>query len=232
MAVDALAFLKELPKNFSQIGSIIPSSRALAKALARPIERATKPIRILEVGPGTGPITRRILKLMGPQDQLLICELNPNFIKQLQLKLATNKYFIKNRDRVSFHLGPVQDLRTFGVEGTFDAIVSSLPFSNFTPELVHDILSLYRDLLASDGSLTFVEYAGIRKISSLLKNSEERERVRGVEEVIQSWKEQWAKFGRVDRDLTILNIPPAFTLEFNHRVPPADVFGVDNEERQ
>ena len=221
MAADTLAFFRELPKNFKEIGSVIPSSRMLAASLARPIERAAgnKPLRILEVGPGTGPITRRILKLMTPSDTLVVCELNENFIKQLQIRLDKNKYFIRNRERVTFHHGPVQDFRGRGLERSFDAIVSSVPFSNMTAELVHDILSLYRELLTDEGSLTFVEYAGIRRIGSLLQNDAEKERIRQVDDVVKQWKENWAEHGSVERDFTFMNVPPAFTIEFNHRVP-------------
>lgn len=221
MAADTLAFFKELPKNFKEIGSVIPSSRMLAASLARPIERAAghKPLRILEVGPGTGPITRRILQLMQPSDTLVVCELNENFINQLKVRLEKNKFYIRNRERVTFHHGPVQDFRGQGLEQSFDAIVSSVPFSNMTAELVHDILSLYRELLKEDGSLTFVEYAGIRRIGSLLQNDAEKERIRKVDDVVKQWKENWAAHGSVERDFTLMNVPPAFTIEFNHRVP-------------
>jgi len=47
-----LTFIRELPKSFSQIGAMLPSSPALGRAMVRPIREAKRPLNILEVGPG------------------------------------------------------------------------------------------------------------------------------------------------------------------------------------
>lgn len=220
MSTDTFTFIRELPKSFTEIGAVIPSSRWLGKALARPVKRATRPIKILEVGPGTGPITREILRFMGPEDELIVCELNEVFMDRLKKRLADNELFLKHKDRIRFLRAPVQQLGEEELSGTFDAIVSSLPFSNFQPEMVDEILELYRDLLAPEGTLTFCEYVGLRRISSMLRQPEERERAKAVEVVVKNWVDRWANYGEVKKGLTLLNVPPAMTLEFNHRVPP------------
>jgi len=221
--MDTFTFIRELPKSFTEIGAVIPSGRALAKALARPVSRSTRPIKILEVGPGTGPITRQILRSMGDEDQLVVCELNERFMERLKHRLAKNKFFHQHRDRVEFFRGAVQELRPrFAVseDGYFDAIVSSLPFSNFEPDTVEEILSLYRDMLTPEGCLSFCEYVGLRRISAMVRPPEVRERAKAVEVVVNSWIDRWERYGDVQKEFTLFNVPPAITLQFNHRVPP------------
>jgi phosphatidylethanolamine/phosphatidyl-N-methylethanolamine N-methyltransferase len=219
MESDTLTFLKELPKSFRQIGAVIPSSRALAKALARPVRLAKEPIRILEVGPGTGPITRQILRFMGSEDTLLICELNATFLQRLQSKLEKNPFFQRHRDRVNFFQGPVQNLVDRGLENSFDAIVSSLPFSNFAPDVVEEILNLFSALLAPNGTFTFCEYVGLRKLSAIVRPAHERARAKAVDAVVDRWMESWEIAGQVKKDFTLLNVPPAITVEVRNRAP-------------
>lgn len=218
MESDTLTFLKELPKSFREIGAVFPSSRALAKALTRPVKNAAGPLRILEVGPGTGPITRQILRFMDPGDTLLICELNANFIARLKKRLEKFPPYRRNRDRVEFFQGPVQELVSSGLDGKFDAIVSSLPFSNFQPETVSEILNLFSTLLAPSGAITFYEYVGLRRLNSIMRPAGERARAKAVEEVVDRWVKSWQVSGEVRKDFTLLNLPPAITLEFNRYV--------------
>lgn len=211
-----LTFFKELPRHFQEIGAVLPSSPALAKAMARPVRDAGRPLRILEVGPGTGPVTKEILRFMGGEDSLLVCEINRSLLTTLKLKLGKNRHYLEHRRRVKFFLGPVQDLRKRRMSGKFDVIVSSLPFSNFTPELVGDILELYEGLLAPGGTITFFEYLGLRKIGSLLQSRRERRRMRAVDAVVKEWRHSVSQLGEVRTEVTLLNFPPALTLEAHY----------------
>ncbi|HTK76950.1 MAG TPA: hypothetical protein VL371_16910, partial [Gemmataceae bacterium] len=76
---DCGTFLKESRRHFRATGALLPSSRFLAKTLAAPLSGARPPYRILEVGPGTGAVTRAIARRMISGDQLDAVELNPRF---------------------------------------------------------------------------------------------------------------------------------------------------------
>ena len=172
MVADYLTFLRELPKSFSQIGAMLPSSPHLGKLMVRPISSSHlssshRPLRILEVGPGTGPFTRQILSLMGPKDELVVCEVNTRFMRQLKTSFRKNKDFQRNRERVHFFLGPIQDIADspHALE-QFDVIVCSLPFLIFSPSVVTEIFSLFESLLKKGESLTFFQYIGLRKLGT------------------------------------------------------------------
>jgi len=57
---DNLRFLRALIARPKNIGAIFPSSPALAKAIARQID-PRMPGPVLELGPGTGVVTKAIL---------------------------------------------------------------------------------------------------------------------------------------------------------------------------
>ncbi len=50
-------FFRQFREQYTTTGSILPSSRSLARALTRPMRQAKTPRRILEVGPGTARTT-------------------------------------------------------------------------------------------------------------------------------------------------------------------------------
>ena len=216
MNSEYFTFIRELPKSFSQIGAMLPSSPALGRAMVSPIRDASRPLNILEVGPGTGPFTRQIIKLMRPEDRFTICEINPRFLSLLKTKLERNKHYHRHAERITFFQGPVQDLPYAGISQKFDIIISSLPFSNFTPETVNEILSLFRQLTAEGGTVTFCEYIGVRKMSAVLSSRRGKERLAGVDEVIQKWMDIVEESGEVTKKLAMLNVPPAFAISFNY----------------
>ena len=215
MVSDYLVFVRELPRSFGQIGAMLPSSPALAELMVAPIKKANHPLTILEVGPGTGPFTRKIIQLMGPEDRFVICEINPRFLRRLKLTLRRNPYYRKHKERIAFFCGPVQQLPYSELPKRYDVIVSSLPFVNFAPEVVDDILALFRGLTHNGGSLTFLQYVGVCKIRELFSNRRTRMRVRGVEKVVDKWCREVARRGEVRHRVSFLNVPPAKAIEFN-----------------
>src|SRR2546421_8810476 len=81
-------FYQEFRQAYTTTGSILPSSRSLARALVGPFRRRQGPARVLEVGPGTGAVTGEILRRMGPGDQLDIVEINAHFVDVLRRRFA------------------------------------------------------------------------------------------------------------------------------------------------
>ncbi len=66
---DHLTFFREFRQRFKTTGAIAPSSRFLASAMTGPMKKVLRradapPQRILEIGPGTGAVTRSIVKLL------------------------------------------------------------------------------------------------------------------------------------------------------------------------
>ena len=60
-----LVFFQEFLKHPLQIGSVIPSSRFLERRIVAAAGAASAEV-IIELGPGTGGVTRAILRAMSP----------------------------------------------------------------------------------------------------------------------------------------------------------------------
>ena len=87
-------FFREFLHNFHTTGAILPSGRSLSAALTRFVrEPSAAARRILEVGPGTGAVTRRIVAGMGPRDSLDLVELNDSFVERLRHRFESEPEF-------------------------------------------------------------------------------------------------------------------------------------------
>ncbi|MBN2474525.1 MAG: methyltransferase domain-containing protein [Pirellulales bacterium] len=204
-------FFKEFLRNFHTTGAILPSGRFLAAALARFVtEGAAEGRKILEVGPGTGPVTRRIVAGLGPDDRLDLVELNESFVRQLRHRFETDEAFRAVADRSRVLHCPVEDLRD---AGSYDLIISGLPLNNFSGDAVRQILATLTGLLKAGGTLSFFEYIAVRRARALISGRAERARLRGIGQAMQ------AVLGphEIRRDWVWPNVPPAWV----HHVRPS-----------
>ena len=119
-------------------------------------------------------------------------------------KQVTNK-----KIRITFICSPVQELKGKYKKGYFDAVISSLPFTNFPPELVREILGLYKRMVRKGGYLTFYEYLALRKVGQIFRKSSERTRVTSVDKVLDAWEKDLSKKRKLSRTVSFLNLPPA-----------------------
>jgi phospholipid N-methyltransferase len=79
--VSYFCFFRQLFKNPRQIGALSQSSKWLSKRLASGIGNCTN---IVELGAGTGVVTREILKRLPKHGRLTCFEINPLFAKYLK----------------------------------------------------------------------------------------------------------------------------------------------------
>lgn len=106
-------------------------------------------------------------------------------------------------------------------EAKYDIIVSSLPFSNFTPESVGEILSVFDSIVSDDGSISFMEYLAVRKVTSLFASREGRARLDGVERVVQNWMDRIEVEGKVRKRVSLMNLPPAMAIQLDYQCKTA-----------
>src|SRR5690606_33628948 len=65
------------------IGAVTPSGKALARAMARHVDpEATGPV--IELGPGTGPVTEALVERGIDPARLVLVEFNPEFCRLLR----------------------------------------------------------------------------------------------------------------------------------------------------
>lgn len=210
---DTTLFFREFCGRFETTGSIVPSSRYLAKAITRQLaQRGPAPIRVLECGAGTGAFTNQIVGHLRQHDTFDVVEMNGSFVRALEHRFATDARWQAVRDITTIYQAPLQE---FAPQSQYDFIISGLPHINFPERLVEEILGCYTRLLKPGGVLSYFEYMYIRPIRKAVTLGGERKRVREVDCLMKSH----LKRHRVSRDSILLNVPPAWV---QHLTQPED----------
>jgi phosphatidylethanolamine/phosphatidyl-N-methylethanolamine N-methyltransferase len=120
---DNLRFLRALIARPKHVGAVAPSSRALARAIARQVDPA-RPGPVLELGPGTGVITAAILERGIAPERLTVIEYDAEFAAAI----AARFHGVHVIQGDAFDLG-----RTLGSRHAepLAGIVSGIPLLNF-----------------------------------------------------------------------------------------------------
>ena len=151
--------------------------RSLAKALCRYVGDGDGAAgrEILEVGPGTGAVTARLVRLLRPDDRLTLVELNDDFVRHLNERFAGEADFRAAADRSKLLHCRLEDLDG---DGCYDRIVSGLPLNNFAAAEVRTILETFARLARPGCILSFFEYVAVRKAKRMISGRRERKRLR------------------------------------------------------
>jgi phospholipid N-methyltransferase len=200
--VECGEFFRQFRQHFRTTGAILPSSRFLARALVSQLRGPRAPARILEVGPGTGSVTRAIARVMAPDDRLDAVEINGSFVRLLEGRIAQEPVFAPVRDQVQVIHAGVEDL--IG-DSVYDFIVSGLPLNNFSGDQVRRIFASFRRLLKPGGVLTYYEYAFLRQLRTPFVGRNERRRLRRVGFVVNHYNRGY----QIRRERIFINVPPA-----------------------
>ncbi|WP_372053598.1 phosphoethanolamine methyltransferase [Tistrella mobilis] len=137
-------FLREFLRAPLRTGAQQPSSRALATAMAAEIDPAADG-PVVELGPGTGVVTRALLDRGIPEDRLILIELNPSFADHVR----------RSFPRATVLNGSAFDMRRLitteiggGTEPQIAGVVSGLPLrgrpDGLRTRLLEDALDLAR----------------------------------------------------------------------------------------
>ena len=145
---DFRSFLSNCLRNPWRTGAVAPSSRALAKAMARRV-LAYGTGTIVELGPGTGAITAALLDLGIPRKRLYLVEQSPEFASLLRTRFPGIR--IVEGDALEFPDHAKRD----GVEDV-GAIVSGLPLRLISHEACAAILSRSFGMMGNTGA--FVQF--------------------------------------------------------------------------
>lgn len=203
---DTGLFLSQALRTFHATGSVVPSSPALARAMAEHVRRRPepdKPLRILEAGAGTGAITRGIAAATLPTDTVDLVESNVEFAAHLEGLLETDPELAPIAANASVHAELVHEM---GTDRTYDVIVSGLPFANFTAEDVEGILDHYFQVLEPGGYLSFYGYLYTKEVKAVIARREDYLRQARTSWVVREWIDRYG----VRSDKVFANIPPAF----------------------
>ena len=136
-----LSFYKTLFRDPKSVGSVIPSSRFLSKKIAKQVPLSQEG-KVIEIGPGTGVISRALLKHGVPAADLILVERSQDFITSLHKKFP--QVTLIQADALQIN-------RVLNIENeTINSIISGLPLLSMPDNIAIDILDQITSLMDKD----------------------------------------------------------------------------------
>ncbi|EPE93902.1 phospholipid N-methyltransferase PmtA [Rhizobium grahamii] len=133
---DEIEFLKGWKRDRTAVGAITPTSVVTARKMASVIDSSSG-LPVLELGPGTGVITKQILALGVRPKDLVSVEYSPEFCRHLRQEFSEVDVRCGDAFALDLVLGPERDAK-------FDCVISAVPLLHLPPD---KRLSLILDLL-------------------------------------------------------------------------------------
>lgn len=158
--VDPFFFLGRAFASPLQCGALLPSSSTLGRTMAQLVRGQS----IVELGPGSGSITRHLLARISPEGRILALELDAAMATHLGKTLVDPRLIVQVGN--ASHLKDC--LSTAGWEQS-DCIVSGLPFQAMAPTQRHAILTAARDSLSPSGRFIAFQY-GLRLLPTFKRH--------------------------------------------------------------
>ncbi|MDK1491595.1 class I SAM-dependent methyltransferase [Sinorhizobium sp. 7-81] len=134
---EEIRFFKGWMSNTRAVGAILPTSSITARRMASVVNPHSG-LPVLELGPGTGVITKAILERGIAPEKLVSVEYSTDFFNQLRARFAGVQFINGDAFDLEHTLGSLKDRQ-------FDSVVSAVPLLNFPMhrrvELIEDLLS-------------------------------------------------------------------------------------------
>lgn len=138
------------------VGSIVPTSGVTARKMAS-IVRPERDDMVLELGPGTGVITRAILEKGIKPENLVSVEYSADFVERLKRDMPGVNFVHGDAFELEAVLAPWKDRR-------FDSVISAIPMLNFPVSARVPLLESMLDLLPAGRPVVQITYGAVSPI--------------------------------------------------------------------
>ena len=190
---DGLHFIKGALRSPQHVGAIVPSSPALARVMLRGIDLSGG-ASVLELGPGTGPITREIQRILPCPTRYLGIERDGQFVKVLVERFPAMR-FVEGSAEAAVEL-----IRQTGLTN-LRAIVCGLPFASLPRAVQDGIIDSLDKLMPPGGGVVFRTFQYLHALA--------------LPTAVRFRGKMRRRFGpcRISRPV-LLNLPPAVVLSW------------------
>lgn len=185
-------FAAEALTDYKTTAAVAPSSRYLAQAMLEPLN-LREGCTVVELGPGTGVITRALLELLPANATLLAFEINSRFYRYLKKTISDERLVLLKTS--AEHVG--RELRRRR-RTRVDAVVSSLGLGLMSDSQRRVLLGALLPFMDEDSVFTQYQYVhGLQVKDGRLRRF-------SVGSLLRQY------FDSVERRMVWRNIPPAF----------------------
>jgi phosphatidylethanolamine/phosphatidyl-N-methylethanolamine N-methyltransferase len=153
---DEARFLRSWIERPLVTGAVTPSSKMLARTMAAYVDPRV-PGPVIELGPGTGPVTDALIRRGVAQDRLVLVEYNPDFCKLLKRRFP----------KATIIQGDAYDIRE-ALDGVVTepgaAVISSLPLFTKPLDMRLGLLNAVHELTRPEAPFIQFTYAVVPPI--------------------------------------------------------------------
>ena len=143
-------FLRSFLAHPRQVGAVLPTTRRTVEAMLEmaPVARARC---VVELGAGTGQLTREIVPRLAADARLLAFEIDPALAAKLSGELADPRVRViaDSAANLEAHLNGRRP----------EVIFSALPYTSLPTPVRREILTVARRVLADDGVMVVLQYS-------------------------------------------------------------------------
>ena len=180
-------YIKQFLRDPKSTGSIAPSNEELSE-LVTDTARLGEMGTVVELGPGTGVFTEKILEKKNPEALFFAIEINPEFYEATKSRCPSATVYKDSAENMKKYL------ERHGKDSC-DCIISSLPWAVFDHDTQDKLLHVIWDVLRPGGKMITFSYS----VSMMIPNA------RRFRSILRS------KFSNVVKSKTVWsNFPPAF----------------------
>ncbi len=147
---DVLEFLKAAIRNPLEVSTVFPTSKSLAETLLAHAD-LSRSKSVVELGAGTGAITKYLSPRLVYRDAYLGIELDPKMVDFLRAQKAYSG--------LRFETGLAENVLNWVQPSSVDVVVSSLPWTIFSTEMQASTIEAILQALKPGG--VFVTYVCI-----------------------------------------------------------------------
>lgn len=184
-----IQFLQAFLKNPLKVGAIAPSSPELAARMIDGITPDEENV-VIELGVGTGAITKHLQEVIPNRESYLGIELDPGLVRSLNRKYRGLKFFCGNASDTF-------DIHRRSELGKVGFIICCLPFVSLPNEVGEEILTEIDKFMQFGCTFRTFQYAHGYYMPSAIK----------LREFMRD------RYGKSKRSpLIVKNVPPAYTL--------------------
>ena len=189
-----VTFTKNAVADYASTAAILPSSQQLAREMVRPL-RCQDLKTVIEFGPGTGVITRELLRQMPVDATLLAFEISEGFVSYLRETIRDERLqIVRARAETA-----TEELRLRGISSA-DAVVSSLGICLMGQASADAIFPPLLPFLGGTGTLTQYQYLSRIRVHA------------GRVEYFSVRRYMTRHFHSVSTRFVWLNLPPAHVI--------------------
>lgn len=147
---ERLRFLRSFLAGPRQVGAILPTSQRTAARMIAMAPVASARL-VVELGAGTGPLTKPLAAVLGPSGRLLAVEIDTALAGTLAAQVTDSRVEViaDSATKLEAHLDGRRP----------DVIFSALPFTSLPGAVGAEILAVARRVLADDGVMVVLQYS-------------------------------------------------------------------------